>query len=187
MSEFKSLSGKILVSQPKADLDPYFSKSVILVGTHNVRGSWGVMVNKTTPNLTLGTIMQSVGIDSQKTDRIFIGGPVDTHRVCIVHSLDWQSSNTIQITPEIGITNELQILAAISQNEGPALYRTCVGSCGWGAGQLDKEYNGEASWKPQNRWLVAPATIESIFNLSEEDQWQKSIEHVAQHAVSNWF
>lgn len=185
MNEVKNLAGRILVSPPKSE-DPYFSKSVIVMAKHGPQGAWGLMINKYTPNLTLGTIMQAVGIDSKKQDKVFIGGPVDTHRVCIVHSLDWYSHNTIQVNKDIGITNEMQILAAISLNEGPALYRVCIGSCGWGPGQLDGEYQGSAPWKPQNRWLDAPATIESTFSLSGDDQWQKGIEFVAQDAVANW-
>jgi putative transcriptional regulator len=186
MSQNKNLAGRILVSQPKSD-DPYFSKSVILVAKHGSRGSWGLMINKATPNLTLGTIMQAVGIDSNKSDRVYVGGPVDTHRVCVVHSMDWQSYNTIQIAPDLGITNELQVLAAISQNEGPALFRTCIGSCGWGPGQLDGELQGKFPWKSHNAWLDAPADIESVFSLSEDDQWQKGIELVAKTAVDKWF
>lgn len=180
-----SLAGHILVSQPRSE-DPYFSKSVILIAKHGPQGAWGIMINKSTPNLTLGTIMQAVGIDSNKQDRVYVGGPVDTHRVFIVHSMDWQSHNTIQVTKDIGITNEMQVLAAISTGEGPALYRTCVGSAGWGPGQLDGEYRGEPPWKTANRWLDAPATIESVFSLSQDDQWQKCIELVAQHKVSSW-
>ena len=185
MKGIKHLFGHILVSQPKSE-DPYFSKSVILVAKHSSEGSWGLVVNKPTTSLSIGTIMQAVGIDSSKRDKVFVGGPVDTHRVFIIHSLDWRSSNTIQVTPEIGITNEMAILAAISQNEGPALYRTCVGCCGWAPNQLDGEYQGNSPWKQNNRWLDAPATIESIFNLTDDEQWQKGIEIVAQNKISSW-
>lgn len=186
MKEVKNLAGRILISPPRSD-DPYFSKSVILTAKHGSQGAWGLMINKITTNLNLGTIMKAVGIDSNKRDKVFIGGPVDTHRVFIVHSLDWYSGNTIHITPDIGVTNEMQILAAINEGEGPALYRTCIGSCGWSPGQLDGEYKGEHPWKQQNRWLDAPATIESVFSLSEDEQWQKGIEFAAQSAIANWF
>lgn len=185
MKEVKTLAGQIIISQPRSE-DPYFSKSVILVAKHGPQGAWGLMINKISANLKLGTIMNAVGIDSVKQDRIYIGGPVDTHRVFIVHSLDWYSANTIQITKDIGVTNEMQVLTAIHQGEGPALFRTCIGSCGWSPGQLDGEYKGEAPWKSNNRWLNAPATIESVFSLSEDDQWQKGIEFAAQSAVASW-
>ena len=75
MSEIKSLTGNIIVSQPRSE-DPYFTKGVILVAKHGPSGSWGLMVNKPAANLTLGTIMQAVGIDSKKIqenmDDIFI-------------------------------------------------------------------------------------------------------------------
>jgi putative transcriptional regulator len=180
-----NLTGNILVSQPKSE-DPYFSKSVILIAKHGPGGAWGLMVNKPTPNISLDHIMRSAGIMSSKQDKIFIGGPVENNRVNIIHSLDWNSSTTMAITDDIGITNDIGVLAAIAQNQGPALFRTCVGMCGWEAGQLDGEYQGDPPWKQQNRWLDTPATIESVFHLTEEEQWQRGIEIVAQNKISSW-
>ena len=185
MKEAVSLAGHILVSQPKSE-DNYFAKSIIFLAKHSSNGSWGLVVNKPTPTLSIGTIMESVGIMSKKQDKVYVGGPVDTNRVFIIHTMDWSSSNTIRVTPDIGITNEMAVLAAISKDQGPALFRTCVGTCGWAPGQLDGEIKGDPPWKPTNRWLHAPATIESVFNLSDDEQWQRGIEIVAHNAVSNW-
>jgi putative transcriptional regulator len=180
-----NLTGHILVSQPRNE-DPYFSQSVVLIAKHSTSGAWGLVVNKPTSVITLDNIMKSAGIVSNKKDKVYFGGPVENNRVHIIHTLDWASSNTITITKDIGITNDMSILAAISQNEGPALFRTCVGVCGWEAGQLEGEYKGEHPWKSQNKWLDAPATIESVFHLTEEDQWKRAIEIVAQNKISEW-
>jgi putative transcriptional regulator len=92
----------------------------------------------------------------------------------------------MKINSDIGVTNEIAVLAAIAEGCGPALYRTSIGTCGWGPGQLDGEIRGESPWKLQNRWLNAPATIESIFNLNGEEQWQQGIEIVAQNKINSW-
>jgi putative transcriptional regulator len=186
MHERLNLTGRILVTPPR-NSDAHFSKGVVFIARHSSTGAWGLMFNKPTPKLTLDQIMFSVGIMSNKKDRIYLGGPIDTHRVYILHSMDWSSSSTIQITSDIGITNDMTILSAISVNEGPALFRTCLGMASWGPGQLDGEYYGESPWKQENRWLDAPATIESIFDLQEEEQWNKAIEMAAREKISKWF
>jgi putative transcriptional regulator len=123
---------------------------------------------------------------SKKQDRIYIGGPVDTHRVFVLHSLDWRASTTMKVNEDIGISNDISVLAAIADGVGPALYRACVGHCGWAPGQLDGEVAGEMPWQHNTRWLNTPATIESVFNLNEEDQWQQGIELVAQNKIATW-
>jgi len=180
-----NLTGHIIVAQPKG-IDSIFSKGVILVAKHNAEGAWGVMINKPTNKVNLGQVMRSTGIDSQSNESIFVGGPVDTHRIHIVHTLDWRSPNTVLVTPEIGITSEMSAMAAISAGSGPNLYRVCVGLCGWGAGQLEGEYKGLPPWKPEHRWLDAPASIEAVFDTSNDTQWEKCIDIVASSKVSDW-
>jgi putative transcriptional regulator len=181
-----NLSGHILVAQPKTR-ESIFSKSVVLVAHHDQNGAWGVMVNKPTPKVTLDTVMSSTGISYINPEPIYVGGPVDTHRVHVVHSLEWRVSSTVIVTPEIGITSELSVMAAIAKGAGPRLYRVCVGISAWAQGQLDGEYKGLPPWKLEHRWLDAPATIESVFNLSNDEQWEKSIELVANNKISDWF
>jgi len=181
-----NLSGHILVAQPKTH-ESIFSKSVVLVAHHDQNGAWGVMVNKPTPKVTLDTVMSSTGISYINPEPIYVGGPVDTHRVHVVHSLEWRVSSTVIVTPEIGITSELSVMAAIAKSAGPRLYRVCVGISAWAQGQLEGEYKGLPPWKLEHRWLDAPATIESVFNLSNDEQWGKSIELVANNKISDWF
>lgn len=185
MTGKNNLTGSIIVAPPLSE-DPYFSHSVILIAKHSPAGSWGLVVNKPTSVVTMDHIMKSAGIVSSKKDKVYFGGPTENNRVHIIHTLDWASSSTITITKDIGITNDMSILAAISQNQGPALFRTCIGVCGWDAGQLDGEYQGNSPWKSQNRWLDVSATIESVFHLTDEEQWRRAIDLVAQHKISNW-
>jgi putative AlgH/UPF0301 family transcriptional regulator len=67
------------------------------------------------------------------------------------------------------------------------LFRTCLGVTGWAAGQLDGEYKGLPPWKPEQRWLDAPATIDAVFNLNNDEQWEKCIDIVASSKISAWF
>jgi putative transcriptional regulator len=186
MTKNQDLSGHIIVSQPNS-ADPYFSNSVIIVAKHTPTGAWGLMINKPTTKITLDQIMRQTGILSDKLDKIYVGGPVDTNRVYILHTLDWHSSTTMKITKDIGITTDISILSAISVDQGPALFRTCLGLTSWGAKQLDNECSGNLPWKKSDSWLYAPAMIQTTFHLTSDDQWKQGIDYVAKTAISKWF
>jgi len=181
-----NLTGHILVAQPKG-LESIFSKSVVLIAKHGADGAWGVMVNKSTPKVTLDAVMSSTGISYSNPEPIYVGGPVDHNRVHVVHSLDWHTGSTVMVTSEIGITSELSVMTAIAGGVGPKLYRACVGVSAWAAGQLEGEYKGLPPWKLEHRWLDAPATIESVFNNNNDEQWEKAIELVASNKIADWF
>jgi putative transcriptional regulator len=182
-----NLTGHFLCAQPKC-IDSFFARSVVVVAQHDDKHSWGVVVNKPHQTITLSDIMRTAGIEYFINDRpIYIGGPVDPGRVHVIHSLDWTGSSTIAVTPEIGITGDISILAAIAGGDGPSLYRIVAGVCVWGSKQLDGEYKGLPPWKPEHRWLDAPATLEAVFDQYGDDQWQKSIEIIAKSVISTWF
>jgi len=186
MTGFNSLAGNILVSQPK-NTNPHFAKGVILLAQHGVNGAWGVMLNKEANTLDVKVIMQSAGIDYKGNAHVYIGGPVEPTRVQIVHTLDWSSPGTLQIGPNLGITGEFSVLAAISNNEGPNLWRAGVGLAAWSAGQLDGEMSGIAPWTADHRWLIAPATPEICLSGSGEEQWQRAISHCVNQKISELF
>lgn len=181
-----NLTGHIVVMPPHGT-DSNFYKTVVLVAQHQEEGAWGLIVNKINKRITLDNIMISSGIDYRYTEPVFTGGPVEPQRIHVVHTLDWRSRSTISITPEIGITGDISILAAIANSEGPKLYRTCVGVTGWGPKQLDGEYKGLPPWSVKTSWIDAPATIESIFNSTGDDQWEQAIGIIASSKISDWF
>lgn len=182
-----NLTGHIIAMPPSKNAPgTIFTQSVVLIAQHDSDGAWGIIVNKKSPRVTLDLIMNSVGIDHAYNESVYVGGPVEPQRVYVVHTLDWQGPNTISITPEIGITGDITVLAAINQGQGPKLYRACVGMCGWSSGQLDGEYKGLPPWDAKRSWLGAPATIDAVFNATDNAQWEQAIDIIAAAAVSSW-
>lgn len=186
MTGFNSLAGQVLVSQPK-NISPHFSKSIVLVVQHGVNGAWGVVVNKESNTLDMSTVMNAGGIEYKGIQKAYLGGPVEPARVHVVHTMDWFSSSTLQITPELGITGDMTILAAIAANEGPQLWRAGVGLAAWSAGQLEGEQSGISPWTPDHRWLTAPATPDICLSGSGEEQWQRAISHCVNQKIADLF
>jgi putative transcriptional regulator len=194
MTANKSLAGNILVAQPKST-NGHFQKSVVLVAQHGPAGAWGVILNKEAKALNLQNVMAAAGIDYPdrlmripgKNGPIFIGGPVEQTRVHVVHTMDWFSSSTIEITPGIGITGDISILAAIAAEEGPEMWRIGVGLAAWSAGQLDGEQSGLAPWTPDHTWLTCPATTDLVLSGGGEEQWQRCIDACVSNKIADLF
>ena len=186
MSLNEPLTGKIIIAPPH-HLEGHFSKSVVLIAQHSMSGAWGVMVNRRSKTVDMRAIMNAAGIEYRGSEEIFLGGPVEPTRVHVIHTLDWTSSSTLKITDNIGITGDISVLAAISQGEGPMLYRAGVGLAVWSAGQLDGEMSGKEPWTKEHQWLLTDATPELCLTGAGEEQWQRAIDDCINHRISNLF
>jgi len=101
--------------------------------------------------------------------------------------MDWFTKNTNRISDKIGISNDVSVLAAISKNEGPEFYRVIAGITKWEPGHLEGEILGEEPWNTTHCWSYTTATVETIFNFEDIDQWHKVISEASLLQVNNWF
>ena len=150
-------AGKLLIAQPNAN-STFFEKTVILVCEHNEsKGAWGVIVNKPSP-IPLRMVSESVNLDiDMGEDSSFVGGPVDTHSINILHSNEVEFPNTLQVTPDLSITSSLELMELIGYGRGPQKWRCILGISGWGPGQLEGEMSGMHPWTTQHEWLTMDA------------------------------
>ena len=186
MSNNEHLAGQLLVAQPK-NINGHFAKSVVLVAQHSLSGAWGVIVNRQAKTVDMNAIMAAAGIEYSGLEPIYVGGPVEPTRVHVVHSLDWFSASTLKISDDIGITGDISVLAAISQGQGPELYRAGVGLAVWAAGQLDGEQSGVEPWRPEHSWLTTPASVELCLSGGGEEQWQRAINACVNQRIASLF
>jgi putative transcriptional regulator len=182
--------GKLLIAQPKC-IGSFFNEGVLLCVKHGDNGAWGVIINRQLPDpeCNLHDILNSVGMehDGSVNAPLYVGGPVERSRVCVVHTSDWSSASTQEIIPGVNITTDISVLAAISGGCGPEQYRIICGLSAWGPGQLEGEMKGEHPWTQQHQWLSIPATVENIFDSSDSDQWRTCISQAIDLEVKEWF
>ena len=186
MSTSEFLTGPLWVAQPR-NKDNHFSKTMVLIAQHGASGAWGVIVNRPAKTLSMQNIMSAAGIEYYGKEPVYVGGPVEPTRVHVVHSLDWSSSNTLKISDDLGITGDISVLAAISQGQGPELYRAGIGLAVWAAGQLEGEQSGLEPWSPKHQWLTADSSIDLCLTGAGEEQWQRGINECVNQSISNFF
>lgn len=164
------ITGQLLVAMPTMS-DPRFARTVIYMCVHNDEGAMGLVVNKSLDSLTFPELLEQLDIESLgvAADRpIHYGGPVETGRGFVLHSLDYHQEGTIRIHDDVGLTATIDVLRDIAESRGPAQSLLALGYAGWGAGQLDDEIQ-------QNAWLNVPADSTLIFGPSDDEKWERAI------------
>ena len=154
------LTGKLLIAMPAMG-DPRFARSVIYICAHNADGALGLIINKkmSTPSFLeiLDQLEISTAMDAKnKIHDVYFGGPVETERGFILHSLEYNSPHTLVINHEVGMTASIEIIKELAAGTGPTKSLLALGYAGWGAGQLDGEIQ-------ENAWLSVDPDQDLIF------------------------
>lgn len=166
-----SLAGQLLIAMPGME-DPRFERSVIYMCAHSSRGAMGIVINKPLSQLSFDEILVQleIGRGAQTPPMpIHFGGPVETARGFVLHSLDYQlPDSTLKVTPTMGLTATIDVLKAIAGGHGPDQAILALGYSGWSPGQLEGEIRA-------NGWLNCPADAEIVFNAHCDNKWQRAM------------
>lgn len=169
-----SLVGQLLLAMPNMG-DPRFYKAAILICAHDESGAMGLVINHVLPDLKLGTVIQSLEIESNiKVPEsllklpVICGGPVEIVRGFLLHSVDFEQLSTIKVNSDINVTGTLDAIEKIASASQPDHLVFTLGYAGWGQDQLEIEIK-------ENAWLVLPATKDIVFNTKPDKIWDKAM------------
>ena len=167
------LTGRLLLAMPAMG-DPRFHKAVIYLCAHDENGAMGLVINHTLPGVDLGQLLAQLNIKpdeiiNQVKQPVMSGGPVETARGFVLHSNDFEQSDTIKIDDDFSVTGTIDALRAIAGGHGPQKMLFILGYAGWGQGQLDEEIQ-------QNAWLVADPDPALIFDADAEGKWTRAVQ-----------
>ncbi len=166
-----SLKGKLLLAMPGMD-DPRFHKAVIFICSDNEEGSMGIVLNHQLAGMVLGDLFTEVGLDTPPQERsdepVMMGGPVETSRGFLLHTMDYDSAETIKVNDKFGVSGTLEALKSYAEGQSPRNVLFALGYAGWGPGQLSQEIL-------DNAWLVVDADYELIFNTDITDRWTRAM------------
>lgn len=172
-----NLTGHFLIAMP-ALTDPYFSKSVTFICTHNEDGAMGVVINRPT-DITYDTLFEKINIElhdsSLANEPVLYGGPVQPDRGFVLHpaafknlqNSDWDSS--ITIAENTALTTSKDILEAVALGTGPEKMLLTLGYAGWTPGQLEHEI-------AQNAWLsVQPKDVPTLHKILYDTEHEEKL------------
>ncbi|MCW5771081.1 MAG: YqgE/AlgH family protein [Rhodospirillaceae bacterium] len=164
------LTGQLLIAMPGMP-DPRFAHSVIFMCMHDDRGAMGLIVNQLADGLGFDKLLKQVGLDEAAPKRelaIHVGGPVESGRGFVLHSDDYGTDSTLEVSGKLRLTQSIEVLKEISRGGGPRRCLLALGYAGWGPGQLEREIR-------ENGWLNVAADEELIFGAESDDKWRLAL------------
>jgi putative transcriptional regulator len=165
------LEGKLLIAMPGM-ADERFAQTVIYMCAHSSKGAMGIVINKPIPGLTFAELMKQLQIETgPKAGElpILYGGPVETGRGFVLHSGDYEASDsTLSVSEDISLTATLDILRAIADGRGPKRALFALGYAGWGAGQVENEFQ-------VNGWIHCQADPTLVFGTDPQAKWSAAL------------
>jgi len=165
------LEGKLLIAMPGM-ADERFAQTVIYMCAHSSKGAMGIVINKPIPGLSFAELMKQLQIETKPVVSdlpILYGGPVETGRGFVLHSGDYEGSDsTLPVSEEISLTATLDILRAIAEGRGPKQALFALGYAGWGAGQVETEFQS-------NGWLHCEADPAIVFATDPSEKWRTAL------------
>jgi putative transcriptional regulator len=156
--------GTFIIASPDIDAGMYF-RGVIILCEHGPTGSFGILINK---QLDVDIPEEIMNLKEVVNPRVKIraGGPLQPNQMMLLHSSDQHPDNTLKLCDGVYLGGDLQFLQeAIADANGPSV-RLCFGYCGWGPGQLEREFLS-------GLWFPCPGSPTHVFDPSPEKLWQK--------------
>lgn len=162
-----SYKGKILISTPDVSGD-IFSRSVVLIVSHNENGAFGLILNKKNQNMS-SRLLNVFGFPVE----LYEGGAVENDRVYFILKGKKVTENFIEINPEFYLTEDIDsVVSAIVNNEiNISDIKVFSGYSGWGALQLESELQ-------RKMW-----TIVDVYNLdytlpNDQNLWKNIMQNL---------
>lgn len=179
--------GKLLVANPCNPQDE-LDKAVLVIITHTDTSSICLQINNVLEDISFTDVVRNLGFNYKGYDPVYFGGNIDQNKIHVLHSLDWKGLSTVAINDEVGITNDLSVIAALSQGVGPIHFKACSGYWLWENKRLDLQLSIDADLSEEpHRWELAPADVKTVFEVNSEELWGYSIKYSARHRIAEWF
>ena len=169
---YSSVKDHFLIATKKMN-DDRFKKTVIIMLESDKDGAWGLVINKPMGSLPIAVLIDPLLNTLEEREKlykvnipVFWGGPVETKKIFILHSNEYQSSSTNNYGI-ISISQDYDILFDIAKNKGPENSLVILGYSGWGDGQLEGEME-------RDHWILSDLDLNIIFDKDSSRKWKEA-------------
>ena len=160
--------GSLLIANPVLP-DPNFSRTVILLCNHDERGSFGLIINRST-KFKGPDLFSDIEALNTYNEKIYLGGPVSQSTIFFLCRSGQAIAGLDEVCPGIYFGSNLEVFEEFyPQVKNPEQnIRFYLGYSGWAGGQLAGEME-------QNSWLIQNANAQFVFLGSESTVWPEVV------------
>lgn len=173
-----NFSGRVLVARPGLP-GPGAERLVILVCSHSVEGTMGLVLNRPERHLGFRDIFEQLNIlkpgdgidlpENFRTARIGDGGSTKKLTGYVVHSDDFTVKDDSEVIGDgMVLSMSCDILRAMARGKGPRRASLAFGHTRWDSGQLERELAA-------SRWFVCPADERLVYGVDFEGKYEAAL------------
>jgi putative transcriptional regulator len=160
-------AGKLLVASRNL-ADPNFARTVVLLVDYDAEGVMGLILNRRT-DLPLSRVLHGLKAAKDRSDRVYLGGPVQTPAVFAL----LQSATKLEGAKHIFggvylISSKTLLEQTMSARPDPGVFHVYLGYAGWSNSQLRKEVERGA-------WYIFQADAGTVFDSDPDSLWSQMI------------
>jgi len=159
--------GKFLIASRRLQ-DPNFRETVVLLIDYGLHGAMGLVINRPSA-VKLATVFPDIKELKQRTDTIYVGGPVSVHTMLLLIRSPKMPEGADEVTPGVYISSSWKVLKKKATKD--ERFRLFAGYAGWAPSQLDFE-------RTRGDWHVLKADAETVFSQNPSELWQELIRRV---------
>ncbi len=158
--------GKFLVASRKIKAS-IFAESVVLLVDYNFHSTMGLILNKQT-GIKLFTVLPDVEGLREKTDTVFVGGPVAGNEIAMLIRSKEKPENSKHLFEDIYFSSSKVVLQKMVDDNNEDSFHLFAGYSGWAPGQLERELS-------RGDWHVMEADAEFVFGKEPSEIWNELI------------
>jgi len=149
--------------------DPNFAEAVVLVIQYSDdHGAMGLIVNRRS-DVPLSRVFEDVKEAKNRSDHIYIGGPVDLNSVTALLKSAAKVDDAKQVFHDVYLISSKELLEkTLASSAGPDAFHAFLGYAGWEPGQLEHEVELGA-------WHIVPADAAEVFHSDPDSVWPRLI------------
>jgi len=169
-------TGNLLVSHP-AHSD---AESVIIVTDSGREHTIGIEL-AVRSEITMAELMQQKSVEWPWHTPVYPGGESNRGALVMLHSLDWTSSNTNFISPELAISSDALMLEKLEMGNAPAWHRLFLGCTVFRTKDLREELA-----RNRSRWLLLSTPSFATLERDSKNIWKSCLNELSSRATQQY-
>ncbi|NOX91260.1 MAG: YqgE/AlgH family protein [Gammaproteobacteria bacterium] len=142
-----------------------FQQTVILLTHYSKHGATGLTINRPA-GMALQQAFPDVRQLQQRTDPLFLGGPVSTNAIFVLLRTQRPEKTMHRIADDIYFSTGRNVFTRPLESATHTATRTYAGYAGWAAGQLQNEIS-------RGDWIMVRTHPKIVFEENAENLWQR--------------
>lgn len=171
-------AGSLLVTHPAHNR---YADSVIYITESSSRHTIGLELAPT-ESTTMSELMRQRDVMWPWTTTVSLGGESNRGALVMLHSAEWCSTNTMNITRSLSISSDALMVEKLEDGNNPLWFRLFIGCTVFDTRDLFQDTHSKNS-----RWLTLSNPPLQLVQRPSQQIWKKCVDEISSRATQQFF